>query len=93
MRTNHYLSKLQLGDLTSCFVCEQNFLFDNSNAGTSLEEFYMLRLRVFARMASMLRFLGTIGGGVRDDQDNFIQTITIASVVRIAPLRIRGVCR
>ena len=93
MRTNHYLSKLQLGDLTSYFVCEQNFLFDNSNAGTSSEEFYILRLRVFARVASMLRFLGTIGGGVRDDQDNFIQTITIASVVRIAPLRIRGVCR
>ena len=24
MRTNHYLSKLHLGDLISCFVCEQN---------------------------------------------------------------------
>lgn len=37
-------------------------LFDNSNAGTSSVEFYTLGLQVFARVASMLRFLGMTWG-------------------------------
>ena len=67
-------------------------LFDNSNAGTSSVEFYMLGLQVFARWPPCFDFWGRLRGGVPDDQHNFIQTIAIAPVVRIAPLRIRGVC-